>query len=437
MGEDGALYHPVGDTFQDPTELQAATVYAERPASQEQLEFNRKIREGRESTVPWIAGSLAGAYGLANVLGGLGAVGAASKIGGATDAAKIATDITSKYAKAYSAPLKGRKKFKAIKSKLWKEIQKEIREGMFKLTPYMEKASPYVKKVAPVLEKFSPGYWVENALAKSGRYLPGLPKRTGAIADHVDFMAELAGLVPATIGGIAEAESVGDAVKNIRNNYGLETLGILSSAFGRKANMINYLNSVDGKYLHEIPEFKIQMTRSALNPQYSHTDGIMEDILKTRQVIKDPSMFTDPTVLMKNVEGNIYFAPGPAMRGIGTRTTAEGVLNHELAHSHQPFVQDDISRYSEKTKYYEPDPNSPLYEIFKPLKENNPTRSWHQSPDELHSELANIKYLTGVNFVDELGKRKRTNIIRTLAERFHVSPEEMRHMVNALEYGGY
>lgn len=51
-GEDGALYHPVGDTFQDPTELQAATVYAERPASQEQLEFNRKIREGRESTVP-------------------------------------------------------------------------------------------------------------------------------------------------------------------------------------------------------------------------------------------------------------------------------------------------------------------------------------------------------------------------------------------------
>lgn len=435
-GEDGALYHPVGDTFQDPTELQASTVSAERPASQEQLDFNRNIREGRDSTVPYIAGTLAGSYGLANALWGLGSLGASSigsagssAIKNSADAAKIARDITSKYSQAFSAPLKKRK------------ILNAINRGI-------EKVAPSVGKASSVLEKFSPGYWVENAMNKAGMHV------MGNVADKVDLMADAAGILPGYVSGIhnisnnPDIDTLGkafaDTGKQTIKDWGLWSLPIFSGAFGRKANIVNYLNSLNGKYVGEVPELKNQLIRGINGRQFRDGSWNKTD-LSTAKLWRTP---LENDNVMQNNGGDIEFDLLPAFKDLGTKQSVDGVLNHEFAHSFQNFFKDPIARWSSEAGYYMPKENSWLYSTFKPLLNTTKLKwdeltktyvpsTWAKSPNEVHSELANIKYLTGVNHISELGNWRRKNVTKTLAKRFGVSFDDMDKMIVALENNGY
>lgn len=392
-GQDGAMYHPVGDTFQDPTELQPATVQADRPASQEQLDFNRNIRQGTDSVAPYIAGSLAGSYTLANLLGWMGATGAVKGL-------ETAGNISSKYGTMFNAPLKKRKIGKALG---W----------LYKKGKRFEN-----------LDFLSPGKHIVTALNKAGY---GGPLSYGEILpEAIDWTASAIGT---SAGFVKDYCNDNLSFTNSLIDTGLTTLPLIGN-WAKNVKIRNYIKSLHGDLPKNRPELEknIKLGRDRYRKQYNDDIFYADDVNLDTPINAFPKDKI-PNARAWNLDGQINY---PVSFG-GTLEQAKGTLNHEFQHSVQKGDLVPLSIWPGEG-YYIPNPNSNIYNHASALlntkyKNNN----WVKSPAEVDAELANLRYIMGFDKFSSLDGRKQKRVTKLLANEFGIDYNDMYKLLVDLE----
>lgn len=397
-GQDGAMYHPVGDTFQDPTELQASTVSAERPASQEQLDFNRNIREGTDSVAPYIGGALAGSYALSNLLG----VGALGK--GASQ--EVVNNILGKYGNMFQAKLGGTKIDKAL-NWLYSKGGTKIRN----------------------LDFLSPGNYITTTLNKYGL---GDPLNCAPVADLIDNTAS----------AIAFWNSVGKQIKNKDVNVwqtladGALTVTPIIGQFGRKGQIFHYINSLDGSLARDRPELQwnLNIGKNRINKQYGSTaTSNKHNWVISKTNIDSHAPIEEDALGEYYPFWNTIYMNSPYAHDYQTVDQVKGVLNHELQHSIQD--RDRIPLAVTGLDYYVPNPNSPVYDSAIKIAMRNREKSqyWERSPAEIDSELAKLRYLMGFDKFSGLSGFKQRRVTNLLARQFNTNYKDMYRFLVDLE----
>lgn len=397
-GQDGAMYHPVGDTFQDPTELQASTVSTERPASQEQLDFNRNIREGTDSVAPYIGGALAGSYALSNLLGAVALGKGASQ--------EVINNILGKYGNMFQAKLSGTKIGKAL-NWLYSKGGSKIRN----------------------LDFLSPGNYITTTLNKYGF---GAPLDYKPIADLIDNTAS----------AIAFENSVGKQIKNEDVNFwqtladGALTVTPIIGEIGRKGQIYHYINSLDGSFAGDRPELKwnLNIGKNRINKQYRSTAiNNMHNRAISATDINSHTLQESDALGQYSPLWNTIYMNSPSAHCYQTVDQVKGNLNHELQHSIQD--RDRIPLTVMGLDYYVPNPNSPVYNPAIKIATQNQKKSqaWQRSPAEIDSELAKLRYLMGFDKFSGLSGFKQKRVTNLLAKKFNTNYEDMYRFLVDLE----
>lgn len=122
------------------------------------------------------------------------------------------------------------------------------------------------------------------------------------------------------------------------------------------------------------------------------------------------------------------------------------LLGHEYDHALQDTERFNVARWSDKSKYYVPNEEHPLYSKMKILKEGEypwysiikPKRAWVQSPEEVMSEAMGYRIanenLPTYNLMDI---KNKTRLNKFISKRFKISRKSADNLLTEFSNYGY